>query len=43
MPTTDMAKKTSKQRIAPMIDETPALRTKVRDPRSRDSGNTTLI
>ncbi|WP_263080693.1 phage terminase large subunit family protein [Endozoicomonas sp. Mp262] len=42
LPTLDMAKRTSKQRIAPMIEETPALRDKVRDPRSRDSGNTLM-
>lgn len=39
-PTVDMAKRLSKQRIAPMIDETPRLRAKVADSRSRDSGNT---
>lgn len=42
-PTTDMAKKTSKQRIAPMIEECAVLRSKVRDAKSRDSGNTTLV
>ena len=42
LPTLDLAKRTSKQRIAPMIDEMPDLREKVRDPRSRDSGNTLL-
>ncbi len=42
LPTLDLAKRTSKQRIAPMIEEMPSLREKVRDPRSRDSGNTTL-
>ncbi|WP_353623114.1 phage terminase large subunit family protein [Salinisphaera sp. G21_0] len=42
LPTLDMAKRTSKQRIAPMIDEMPDLREKVKDPRSRDSGNTLL-
>ena len=31
-PTLDMAKRTSKQRIAPMIDEMPDLREKVKDP-----------
>ena len=42
LPTLDLAKRTSRQRIAPMIDEMPSLRDKVRDPRSRDSGNTLL-
>ncbi len=42
LPTLDMAKRTSKQRIAPMIDEMPDLQEKVKDPRSRDSGNTLL-
>ena len=42
LPTLDLAKRTSKQRIAPMIDEMPSLREKVKDPRSRDSGNTLL-
>ena len=40
LPTLDMAKRTSRQRIAPMIEEMPSLKEKVRDPRSRDSGNT---
>jgi len=37
-----MAHAWSKDRLAPMIRDTPALRSKVRDPRSRDSGNTIL-
>jgi phage terminase large subunit GpA-like protein len=41
-PTTDTAKRYSRQRITPMIDETPALRAKVRENRSRDDANTTL-
>jgi phage terminase large subunit GpA-like protein len=41
-PTTDMAKRNSKQRIGPLIEDCPALRELVRDPRSRDSGNTVL-
>lgn len=41
-PTVDMAKRSSKQRIAPMIEESPALRDLVRETRSRDSGNTVL-
>jgi phage terminase large subunit GpA-like protein len=43
LPTTDVAKKVSKQRVAPAIEECGALRRKVRDSRSRDSGNTTLL
>lgn len=43
MPTVDVAKKVSKQRIQPMIDATPALARKVLPARSRDSGNTTLV
>lgn len=42
-PTTDMAKRFSRQRITPMLEETPALRRKVRDNRSRDDANTTLM
>lgn len=41
-PTVDMAKRYSKQRIAPMIEESPSLRNLVEDSRSRDSGNTVL-
>ena len=41
-PTVEMAKRNSKTRIAPLIDESPTLRDKVRDPRSRDSGNSLL-
>lgn len=39
-PTVDTAKKASKQRLAPMIESTPVLAAKVREARSRDSGNT---
>ena len=42
-PTTDMAKKISKQRVAPLIEECAVLRVKVREAKSRDSGNTTLV
>jgi len=42
-PTMAMGKLTSKQRIQPMIDETPCLSAKVADARSRDSGNTTML
>jgi phage terminase large subunit GpA-like protein len=41
-PTVEMAKRNSKTRIAPLIEESPTLRDKVRDPRSRDSGNSLL-
>lgn len=41
-PTVDNAKRYSKQRISPMILETPALRTKVVDNTSRAGGNTML-
>src|SRR5947207_4398298 len=41
-PTVDMAKRNSKQRIDPLIEESPVLRELVSDPRSRDSGNTML-
>lgn len=39
-PTLDMAETWSKDRLAPMLRDTPALAGKVRDPRSRDSDNT---
>jgi phage terminase large subunit GpA-like protein len=41
-PTVEMAKRNSKQRIDPLIEESEVLRTLVRDPRSRDSSNTVL-
>src|ERR1035437_8477296 len=41
-PTVEMAKRNSKQRIDPLIEESEVLRKLVRDPRSRDSGNTIL-
>jgi phage terminase large subunit GpA-like protein len=41
-PSTEMAKRNSKQRIAPLIADCPALRERVREARSRDSGNTML-
>ena len=41
-PTVDMAKRNSKQRIDPLIEESKALKELVRDHRSRDSGNTIL-
>jgi phage terminase large subunit GpA-like protein len=42
-PTTDTAKRFSKQRLAPMFEETPRLKERIADPRSRDSGNTQLV
>jgi len=41
-PTVEMAKRHSKQRIDPLIEESPVLRNLVQSPRSRDSGNTIL-
>ena len=41
-PTIDLAESWSKERLAPMIRDTPVLRDKVSDARSRDSGNTLL-
>ena len=41
-PTVEMGKRVSAQRIKPLIADSPRLRSKVRDTRSRDSGNTTL-
>jgi phage terminase large subunit GpA-like protein len=41
-PTLDMAQTWSKDRLAPMLRDTPALQGLVKDPRARDSGNTTL-
>ena len=42
-PTLDMAERWSKQRLAPMIEDTPHLRSKIAPARQRDSGNTTLL
>ena len=41
-PTLDMAQTFSKDRLAPMLRDTPVLQGKVADPKARDSGNTTL-
>lgn len=41
-PTVEMAKRNSKQRVDPLIEESEVLRRLVHDPRSRDSGNTVL-
>jgi phage terminase large subunit GpA-like protein len=42
-PTTEAAKRTSKMRINPVIENCPALRERVKSARSRDSGNTILM
>jgi phage terminase large subunit GpA-like protein len=41
-PTLEMAEAWSKDRLAPMLRDTPVLRGKVKDPRSRDADNTLL-
>lgn len=41
-PTLDKAKDFSKERLAPMLRDSPALRNKVSDVKTRDGGNTTL-
>ena len=41
-PTLEMGMSFSKDRLAPMIRDTPALTGKIKDPRARDSGNTLL-
>jgi phage terminase large subunit GpA-like protein len=43
LPTSNAAKRASRTRIGPMIVDTPALRDKVREAKSRDSGNTILL
>ncbi len=43
LPTSNSAKKASRTRIGPMIQETVCLREKVREAKSRDSGNTILL
>ena len=42
-PTTDTARRYSKQRIAPMLEDTPALKQKIQDNKSRDDSNTVLV
>lgn len=42
LPTLSEAEKHSKERLAPLIEETPALRRRFGDMRSRDAGNTLL-
>lgn len=41
-PTVEMAKRNSKQRIDPLLEESEVLRSLISRPRSRDSGNTVL-
>ncbi|HEU0180356.1 MAG TPA: terminase gpA endonuclease subunit [Blastocatellia bacterium] len=41
-PTIEMARRNSKQRIGPLIEDSVVLRTRVKDSRSRDSSNTLL-
>src|SRR5438046_601535 len=41
-PTLEMGEAWAKDRLAPMLRDTPCLRGKVKDPRARDSGNTIL-
>ncbi|AYP68491.1 tail assembly protein [Exiguobacterium phage vB_EalM-137] len=41
-PTVALAQSFSKERLAPMIRDTPAIKHKIADAKSRDSGNTTL-
>lgn len=41
-PTIELSEAYSKERVAPMIRDTPILKQLVKDPRSRDSGNTLL-
>jgi phage terminase large subunit GpA-like protein len=40
LPTVDLAKDHSKQKLDPMFEDCPRLRGKIKEPRSRDSGNT---
>ena len=42
-PTLDMAKRFSRQRMVPMIEESPRLKARVADNRSRDDANTMLL
>jgi phage terminase large subunit GpA-like protein len=41
-PTLELAETFSKDRVAPMVRDTPAITEKIADPKSRDSGNTLL-
>lgn len=42
-PTEATAKRVSKQRVDQLIEASPALRERIKDPRARDSGNTVLM
>jgi phage terminase large subunit GpA-like protein len=42
LPTIEMAKRSSKMRLDPLIEDSPSIRRKVRDPKSRSGGNTIL-
>lgn len=42
MPTLEMGHAWSKDRLAPLLRDTPALRDKIKEPRSKNSGNTLL-
>jgi len=42
-PTVELAKRLSKQRLAPMIEETSVLRERIAEARARDSGNTMMV
>ena len=41
-PTVDLAKRFSRQRVGPMTEDAPCLKGKIKESRSRDSGNTIL-
>jgi len=43
LPTIDVARKVSKQRIAPMVRSSAVLRARVREARAKDSGNTLMV
>lgn len=43
LPTVDLARKVSRQRIEPLVEECPRLREKVREKKSRDSSSTILL
>lgn len=43
MPSIDSAKEFSKLRVDPLVENTPVIKGKVKEARSRDSGNTTLL
>lgn len=43
LPTLDLAQFYSKQRLGPMVKDSPALRAKIRETRSKEGGNSTLV